>query len=188
MSPLHPCPAAHAMLLITPHPSDLETARLPPSLSPARVAKDLTQGVWLLLVWASAGGPPPRCTPTPSGLPCHQLGLWLWLSPHLSPPLPSPPHRLPPSEAEYPSSGALHGEDRAPSGWPPSSLRAGPGRPRPGVTGDVQRGPNGGATCPGLSPSRLWATVPPSSGRGRGGGRKPGPRAPVQDVVWPPWA
>ena len=68
-----------AMLLITPHPSDLETARLPPSLSPARVAKDLTQGVWLLLVWASAGGPPPRCTPTPSGLPCHQLGPW-WLS------------------------------------------------------------------------------------------------------------
>lgn len=51
----------------------------------------------------------------------------------------------------------------------------------------MQTGPNGGATCPGLLPSRLWATVPPSSGRGRGG-RKPGPRAPVQDVVWPPRA
>lgn len=52
----------------------------------------------------------------------------------------------------------------------------------------MQTGPNGGATCPGLLPSRLWATVPPSSGGGGGGWRKPGPRAPVQDVVWPPRA
>ena len=34
----------------------------------------------------------------------------------------------------------------------------------------MQTGPNGGATCPGLLPSRLWATVPPSSGGGGGGG------------------
>lgn len=50
------------------------------------------------------------------------------------------------------------------------SFRAGPGRFHLGVTGDVQTGPEWRGHMlwpnPNPNPSRLWATVPPSSGRG----------------------
>lgn len=191
MSAPRPRPTAHAVLLVAPHPNDLETARLPPSLSPARVTKDSTPGclasLGLGVCWRA---------PLP-GPPCHQRGLLLWVSPHLSPPhlfpsllpppppLPSPSPLSPPLPSSCPQ--RLSVRHRGPAwGEPCSSWGASwcPSEQAWGIPAWQSRGtcrwaPNGGATCPGLSPSRLWATVPPSSEVvGGGAGKQARPEGP----------